>query len=75
MRQRSKKEEEEDGSPEFLSILLEGIVLRYAFLLFFYSFLGDFWGLLVSMFIYMFLLLFFFVVLAEDQFVLVSFSP
>ena len=67
--------EEEEGFTEFLSIWLERITLRYAFLLFFYSFLGDFWGLLVSMFIYMFLLLFFFVVLAEDQFVLVSFSP
>ena len=51
---------------EFLFIWLERTTLRYAFLLFFYSFLGDFWGLLVSMFIYMFFL--FFVVLAEDQF-------
>ena len=66
--------EEEEGFTEFLSIWLERITLRYAFLLFFYSFLGDFWGLLVSMFIYMFFL-FFFVVLAEDQFVLISFPP
>ena len=46
--------EEEEGFTEFLSIWLERITLRYAFLLFFYSFLGDFWGLLVSLFIYMF---------------------
>ena len=37
---------------EFLFIWLEKTILTYAFLLFFYSVSGDFWGLLVSMFIY-----------------------
>ena len=57
---------------EFLFIWLERTTLRYAFLLFFYSFLGDFWGLLVSMFVYMFFYFLWF--LLKISLVLVSFS-
>ena len=51
---RERGKEEERCFAEFWSILLEAIIFRYAFLLFFCSFLGDVCGLRASMSIYLF---------------------
>lgn len=56
VRWRAKQGRRRGWFTEFLSILLERIIPRYALLFFLYSFLRDIWELLVSMFVYLFII-------------------